>query len=195
MQVPMATYVEIAETTEDQNLRYQWHIIADAVSEVVSKYIRFIAVDLDTTEVLEVVTSPILEITSDVVDRALHDAEQLLVTQGATSGVDRIHTAFHGYLKEVAARAGMTVSDNASVTELFKAIRQGHPSFKRKGPRQGDIDKVMRTFANIVDALNPLRNQASVAHPNEDLLEEPEAMLVIHSVRFLLYFLNKRIRM
>jgi hypothetical protein len=195
MRSPMATYVELAETAEDQQLRWQWRTVAEAVGEVVSKHIRFVAVDLETTDELEPVTSPVLEITSDVVERALHDAEQLLATQGATSGVDRIHTAFHGYLLAVAARAAVTVSDNASVTELFKAIRQGHPSFKRSGPRQGDIDKVMRSFATVVDALNPVRNQASVAHPNEDLLEEPEAMLVINSVRSLLHYLNARIRM
>ena len=178
MQVPMAKYVEMAETIEDRQLKRQWCSVAEAVSEVVSKYIRFVAFDLDTTEEFEAVTSPVLEITSDVVERALRDAEQLLVTQGATSGVDRIHAAFHGYLLAVTARAGLTVSDNASVTELFKAIRQDHQSFQHTGLRQGDIGKVMRAFANIVDALNPVRNQASVAHPNEDLLEEPEAMLV-----------------
>ena len=44
-----------------------------------------------------------------------------------------------------------------------------------------------------VDALNPVRNNASVAHPNEVLIGEPEAMLVINTVRTLLSYLeNKR---
>jgi hypothetical protein len=37
-----------------------------------------------------------------------------------------------------------------------------------------------------------LRNQASVAHPNVDLLAEPEAMLFINSVRCLLHYLNAK---
>ena len=46
--------------------------------------------------------------------------------------------------------------------------------------------RVALAMANIVDALNPLRNRASLAHPNTGLLEEPEAMLVINAVRTLL---------
>lgn len=45
----------------------------------------------------------------------------------------------------------------------------------------------------IVDALNPLRNRASLAHPNESLLAEPEAMLVINSVRTLLHYIDSRV--
>lgn len=194
MQTPMPIYVELAEMAEDEQLRWQWRTVAATVEEVVTKHIRFVAVDLNTAEELEPVTSPVLEITSDVVERALRDAEQLLVTQGATSGVDRVHTAFHGYLLAITARASLMVSDSGSVTELFKVIRHWHPSFQHAGPRQGDIDKVMRSIANVVDSLNPVRNQASIAHPNEDLLEEPEAMLVINSVRSLLHYLNARIR-
>lgn len=135
-----------------------------------------------------------LAITSDVVERALRDAEQLLTSGGATSGVDRIHTAFHEYLRAVASPAHLTVSDNASVTELFKTIREKHPIFQQPRARQGDIGKVTRSLANVVDTLNPVRNLASVAHPNESLLEEPEAMLVINSARSLLHYLNSRIR-
>jgi hypothetical protein len=50
----------------------------------------------------------------------------------------------------------------------------------------------MRALANIINVLNPVRNRASVAHPNEMLLEEAEAMLVINSVRTLLHYLNAR---
>ena len=193
MRAPLDLYVELAEMAEDVQARWTFRAIAEAVTEV-GKYIRFIAVELETSAGPEVVAPPLLEITSDVVERALRDAEQLLATVGATSGVDRVHTAFHGYLRAVANRAGLAVSDSASVTELFKAIRERHPNFQQSRPRQGDIDKVTRSLASIVDALNPVRNLASVAHPNESLLEEPEAMLVINSVRSLLHYLNSRTR-
>ena len=193
MQAPLNLYVELAEMAEDPQLRRQFRTIAEAVTEV-GKYIRFVAVELDTTEGPEAVAPPLLEITSDVVERALRDAERLLATEGATSGVDRVHTAFHGYLRAVANRSNLTVSENATVSELFKAIREHHPSFQKSRPRQADIDRVMRSFASVVDALNPVRNLASVAHPNEALLEEPEAMLVINSVRSLLHYLNSRTR-
>jgi hypothetical protein len=37
-----------------------------------------------------------------------------------------------------------------------------------------------------MDALNPVRNRATVAHPNAELLEKEEAMLVINVARTLL---------
>jgi hypothetical protein len=42
---------------------------------------------------------PALRISSDVVRRAIADADTLMETSGPTSAVDRVHTALHGYLK------------------------------------------------------------------------------------------------
>ena len=43
--------------------------------------------------------SPVdLFVTNYSVEAALADAEMLIKIRGATSGVDRVHTAFHGYL-------------------------------------------------------------------------------------------------
>lgn len=193
MQAPRHLYIELAEMVEDQYVRGLFYTIAETVTDII-KPIRFIAVDLETTEGPEAVAPPLLEITSDVVERALRDAEKLISTEGAISGVDRVHTAFHGYLRAITNKVDLTVSDKASITVLFKSIRKHHPSFQQPHPRQADIDKIMRSLANIVDALNPVRNRASVAHPNETLLEEPEAMLVINSVRSLLHYLNSRAR-
>ena len=63
-------------------------------------------------------------------ERALADCEQLIHSQGATSGVDRIHTAFHGYLQAVCSKSGIAAPRNAGVTQLFKAIREEHPGFR-----------------------------------------------------------------
>ena len=53
------------------------------------------------------------------------------------------------------------------MTALFKRLRSHHPAFIENGPRAQDITQVMRAMSAIMDALNPLRNNASVAHPNE----------------------------
>ena len=52
---------------------------------------------------------------------------------------------------------------------------------------------LLRTLSSALDALNPLRNRASVAHPNDELLELPEAMLVINVARTLLHYFDTRI--
>jgi hypothetical protein len=127
-------------------------------------------------------------ITSDVVERAIADAETLINSQGATSGVDRLHTALHGYLKAVCEDAGITYTRETTMNGLFKMIREKHPAFANLGPRAQDITSVMRAMATIMDAMNPIRNMASVAHPNEDLLDTPEALLVINAARTILHY-------
>lgn len=139
------------------------------------------------------VEQPTLRITSEVVERALLDAQELLRATGATSGVDRLHTALHGYLREVCGDAGLNISEEASLTDLFKQVREGHPAFLDMGPRSEDILRVLRALATILDSLNPLRNKASVAHPNPALLPEPEAMLVINAARSILHYVDEKV--
>ncbi len=43
-----------------------------------------------------------------------------------------------------------------------------------------------------MDVLNPIRNSASMAHPNADLLEDPEAMLVINAARTILHYIDAK---
>lgn len=140
------------------------------------------------------ITAPNLLITSEVVERAIRDAKTLIERNGATSGVDRIHTALHGYLKAVCKKENITVSDDPSLTELFKQLRDNHPALQIQGSRHDDIIKILRAISNILDALNPLRNKGSVAHPNENLLGEDEAMLVINSSQTILHYLNAKLK-
>ncbi len=144
-------------------------------------------------EGVEGVTAPSPTITSHVVDRAISDAETLIRTTGATSGVDRIHTALHGYLRAVCDDAGIPHSENATLNRLFGLLRAEHDAFSDLGARSQDINTILRSFNAVLDALNPLRNRASVAHPNDDLLDEPEAMLVINAARSVLHYLDARI--
>lgn len=190
---PFEQYEKAAEWADDRSKLAAFEEIAKAVQEVTSLYIRFIAVELNTDEVVGVPT-PSLHSTSDVVDRALIDAEQLLASTGATSGVDRVHTAFHGYLKVVCDKASIAYAPDASLTTLFKLVREQHPAFTSPGPRAEEIRRVVGSFANAVDALNTIRNQASVAHPSGTLLDGPEAMLLINGVRTLLQYLDSKIR-
>ncbi len=53
---------------------------------------------------------------------------------------------------------------------------------------------MIQTSGSIVDALGTIRNQASLAHPNEDLLHHDEALLVINLTRsLLLRFLDSKV--
>ncbi len=191
---PLDRYVKAAEWSENRGDRAPFEQIAKAVGEVASAYVRFVAVDIDTEEGPAAVENPNLAITSDVVERALRDAENLIAASGAASAIDRMHTALHGYLQKVCDDAALPYAKDASITELFKIVRTQHPAFSGVTPNAEETRRVASSFASAVDALNTIRNRATLAHPNASLLDEPEAMLMINSVKTLLHYLNARIR-
>jgi hypothetical protein len=133
------------------------------------------------------------QITSEVVLRALQDAENLIQTSGPTSAVDRVHTVLHGYLIAVCDGAGVAHGDRDSMVALFRKLEANHSSLADLGPRSQDIKTVLNSSASILDALLPVRNQGSMAHPNAEVLGEPEARLIINVGRTLLNYLDAKL--
>jgi hypothetical protein len=138
------------------------------------------------------VATPAPKITTAVVERAISDMEALIQTSDAVSGVDRVHTVLHGYLRAVCASESIPYRNDDSITRLFKLLRQHHPALQNLGVHSHDTERILQSLATIMDALNPIRNKASLAHPNEDLLDKDEAMLVINAARTLLHYLNAK---
>ena len=132
-------------------------------------------------------------ISSTVVDHAIADAEALLRSTGATSGVDRMHTAFHGFLRAICQHSGIAVVGDASVTALYGALRKQHPRLSSLGVHGTELDRILKALAAAVDSLNTLRNLASVAHPNEHLLQREEAYLYVNTVRTLMAYLDAKL--
>ncbi|HXE90838.1 MAG TPA: abortive infection family protein [Terriglobales bacterium] len=185
-------YLELELEADTEIAKSRYKRIAHAMEQI-NNPIRFIAVDV-LMEGVQGVPTPQLEVTSAVVERALSDFEALLHSKGgAVSGVDRIHTALHGYLRAVCNQEDIQYSDEADVTALFGLIRHQHPKLQ-KHPPGVEAQRMLRGLARIVDALNPVRNRKSMAHPNEELLDEPEALLTAHAVRTLLHYLNSKLR-
>ncbi|MCL5098869.1 MAG: abortive infection family protein [Candidatus Omnitrophica bacterium] len=139
------------------------------------------------------VKPPTLRVTCRVVERSIADAEVLLKTTGPPSAVDRVHTALHGYPKTVCADAQISVGKDPGITELFSLIRQYHPRLQSLGEHQETVLKVLRALCKVVDALNPARDRGSMAHPNEALLDAPEARLFINAARSLLHYLDEKL--
>jgi len=133
------------------------------------------------------------QITSEVVLRALTDAENLINTSGPTSAVDRVHTVLHGYLLAVCDGADVAYQLDDSMVVLLKKVRTGHPILQDLGSRAQDVENVLNACTAILDAMLPVRNRASVAHPNSELLGEPEAGLVINVGRTVLHYLDAKL--
>jgi Abortive infection C-terminus len=135
-----------------------------------------------------------LEVTSAVVEAALNDAEILIRSSGPPNALDRVHTAFQGYLEKICEDADIPVAKDAPITTLFAQIRQKHPKLQLVDAQADQMmTQILRGSAQIVDALNPVRNRKSLAHPNP-LLDEAEAMLAINAIRTMLHYLDKRLK-
>ena len=140
------------------------------------------------------VSQPTLAITSDIVEETPRHAETLIGKHGAAGALDRVHTAFHGYLEKACKDAGIRVTEDAGITALLALLREHHPSLDITEPEEkARVDQVMRGIARIVDTLDPLRNRKSIAHPNV-LLPEPEARLILDQIRTILPYLDAKLR-
>lgn len=138
------------------------------------------------------ITQPSLEIESEGVFEALEDAKSLIENRKAVSAVDRVHTAFQGYLRSLCKKSNILFEQKDDLVALIKKIFGEHPKLKIKLKAQ-EIQNIARSLVSISDSLNPIRNQGSLAHPNETLLDEPEATLVINSVRSLMIYLESKL--
>jgi len=173
---------------------YAFPDICQVFDDILSKDapLRFIAMDLDIEEGVQSVPAPKLRVTYDIVGAALRDAETLIRASGAPNALDRVHTAFHAYLKEISDDAWIVLTDDPTITTLFARLRQHHPKLKIADPQaERMVVQILRGFAQIVDALNPVRNDKSLAHPNT-LLDPAEAMLAINAIRTMLHYLDMR---
>lgn len=140
-----------------------------------------------------VVAMPEVAVSHEAVTRAIADAEQLLRSNGAVSALDRVHTALHGYLRHLADEGSVTLEDDASIPTIWSVLFREHAAFQALTHRADEIRRLLRSASGILDALNTLRNRASVAHVN-DLIGEPEAALAINIARSLVHYAESRLR-
>lgn len=139
------------------------------------------------------VSTPTPTSTRDVVHRALADADALLRTNGPISAVDRIHTALHGHLLSLCASANIALPNDPSITVALKALRENHPSLQAAGARPSDVTQVLYAMSNVLDKINTIRNNASVAHPNQDLLSDAEARLAINAGKTVFAYVDEKL--
>lgn len=191
-EVPFDQYMVVNESIQEEG-RFAFSGIASAFSEASGTYVRFVSLGVDDRDTHEPVDEPEIVDPSLTVHRALGDVRELLLSRGATSAVDRLHTAFHGFLKEECTKASIVVPGDPAITALFKALRKQHPKFKIEGPESTHVERMLYALATIADASNPLRNRATLAHANPALLEEPEALLVVNSIKTLFKYVHDKL--
>jgi hypothetical protein len=186
MKTAVPQFLKMAQEAESPVGSMKYERIAQAMKEK-AREIRFISMDLLESDDTDV-SLPELKSTSATVELALENLNTLLQhsQRGGASAVDRIHTALHAHLIFLCKKTGQIPDERAGLDALLSLLRKGHPEL------DGQSEKIIRALAKIIHALSPVRNDNSLAHPNESLLEEPEAILVLNAGKTLLRYLESR---
>jgi hypothetical protein len=129
-----------------------------------------------------------------IVELALREAEDRIREGEPLSAVDRMHTAFAGFLEGIAAERKVETGKDAPTTKVFKLLRLACPELRPARQHGEQIERVLNSLASVMDALNPLRNHGTLAHANEHLIEAAEAMLYVNAVKTLMHYLNSKLR-
>ena len=194
--VPADQYVQAEKQARSDEDRLAFKLIAEAVGKVSDFYVRFVAVGMDMSTLTgpSPVPPPKLGFSSEVTERALLESENALRTLGPAAAVDRAHTAIHGFLMAVCASSSIGLSRDPSITDALAALRDHHPAFASTGPHAQTIVSALRGITKILGALDRVRSNATLVHPNPDLLDAPEAMLMINCARTVLHYVDARIK-
>lgn len=135
------------------------------------------------------VASPEVNNTNESVFKALEDAEVLLTIQGASSAYDRMHTALHGFLRQICDNNNISFVNSDAITALIPKIS----SYIKEQPDDGRNSKVfamLRAAGSMLDTINYLRNHHSMSHPNENLLKESDAKFSINLARSIMTYID-----
>ena len=147
----------------------------------------------DTSEPNKIIHPVTLVDSIKSIELALVEAEKLIEINSPLGAVDRIHTAFHGYLLTLCQKKSLDVSAETKITALFNLIRENYSEQLKIAHLQEETIKILRSMSGIVDAMSGIRNRGSLAHPNEKLLDACEASLYINIVKSMLHYLKNKL--
>ena len=127
---------------------------------------------------------------TEVIHKAIADAE-LLMDQGKyDSAFDRIHTAFHGYLRKLLDNKQVSYEESDTLSQLYTKLHTEVSANIGSSDIAELVKKSLRSASGIIAAINEMRNRHSLSHPNDDLLQKKEAEFAIKLVRDMSDYIN-----
>lgn len=119
---------------------------------------------------------------SATVCKAIEDAEVFIREGHYDSAMDRIHTAFHGYLRALLDYHGVVYQSGDSLPSLYSQLHTCYEASIQPTDVAARVKTILRSAGGMVQTVNELRNNNTIAHPNEQLINKREAQLVIRLV-------------
>ncbi|OOL14447.1 hypothetical protein BHL37_00700 [Bacillus cereus] len=131
----------------------------------------------------------------EFVKEVLDQADTLISNHSYSSAIDRTHTALHSYLKQICNNAGLKFEDSlVDMQAMWSKIRNEHPNFLIDSDEHyKPINQIVNAIMKLLKNINDIRNSQSFSHPNEEIIEEKEAKLVINLTRVVLQYIDSKI--
>lgn len=127
---------------------------------------------------------------SPTIHKAIVNANNCLSSGNYEEAIDRVHTSFHGYLRELLSSHGIEYLEGDTLQQLYKKLHSYYEESIQPKEVASLIKTCLRSATGIVTALNEIRNNHSMAHPNEHLIGKREAKLVIQFIQDIVSYLE-----
>lgn len=128
---------------------------------------------------------------TEVIDKAIADAELFMQQGKYDSAFDRIHTAFHGYLRKLLDNKKVAYEESDTLSQLYTKLHTKINAEIGSSAIADLIKTTLRSASGIISSMNDLRNRHSLSHPNDDLLDKREAEMVIALIKTVSDYINK----
>lgn len=126
-----------------------------------------------------------------VIEKAVADAEILMGEGKYDSAFDRIHTAFHGYIRKILDNKGVPYEESDTLCQLYSKLHAEISSNIGSAEIAELIRTSLRSASGMISSINEMRNRHSLSHPNDDLLQKREAEFSIKLVKVLSDYINR----
>lgn len=126
-----------------------------------------------------------------VISKAISDAELFMQQGKYDSAFDRIHTAFHGYLRKVLDNKGVSYEESDTLSQLYTKLHDKIESEISSPDIAELVKKTIRSSSGSIAAINEMRNKHSLVHPNTSILDKREALFAIKIVKDVTDYINE----
>ena len=127
---------------------------------------------------------------SGIIQKAVDDAMVFIRDGRYDSAVDRVHTAFHGYLRQLLTDHQIVYGREDSLSALYNKLHDYYEKSIQPPDVAVRVKTIMRSGVGIINTVNELRNNNTIAHPNGLLIQVREAQLVIRLVNAIVDYIE-----
>ena len=128
---------------------------------------------------------------TNTIQKAISDAEVFMKNEKYDSAFDRVHTAFHGYIRYVLDKKNVQYEESDTLSQLYNKLHEQISKSIENENVSDLVKKTMRSMSGTIQAINEIRNRYSLAHPNESILSKREAEFVIHIIKDIIAYINE----